>query len=83
MTKDLKHYLALIAFLSIGLGIFLLFNYNRQIQMGITLVMSAAYVVWGIVHHSIKKELHIRIILEYVLVATVASVIVVFLLMRT
>ncbi len=83
MTKDLKHYLALIAFLSVGLGIFLLFNYNRQIQMGITLIMSAAYVVWGIVHHSIKKELHIRIILEYVLVATVASVIVVFLLMRT
>ncbi|HUV42580.1 MAG TPA: hypothetical protein VMY36_01595 [Patescibacteria group bacterium] len=83
MTKDLKHYLALIAFLSIGLGCFLLFNYNRQIQIGIALIMSAVYVVWGIVHHSIKKELHIRIILEYVLVATVASVIVVFLLMRT
>ncbi|MBU3957183.1 hypothetical protein KKI19_02855 [Patescibacteria group bacterium] len=83
MTKDLKHYLALIAFLSIGLAFFLVFNYNRQIQTGISLVMAAGYVVWGIVHHTIKKELHPKIILEYVLVAIVASVVVIFLLMRT
>lgn len=83
MTKDLKHYLALIAFLSIGLALFLVFNYNRQIQMGIALVMAAIYVAWGVVHHSLKKEFHPRIILEYVLVAIVASVVVIFLLMRT
>lgn len=83
MTKDLKHYLALIAFLSIGLAFFLVFNYNRQIQMGITLVMAAGYVIWGIIHHTIKKEVHPRIILEYFIVAIVASVMVIFLLMRT
>jgi len=83
MTKDLKHYLGLIAFLSIGLAFFLVFNYNRQIQMGITLAMAAIYVAWGIIHHTIKKELHPRIILEYILVAIVASVVVIFLLMRT
>ena len=83
MTKDLKHYLALIAFLSIGLAFFLVFNYNRQIQTGISLVMAAGYVTWGIIHHLIKKELHPRIILEYVLVAIVASVVVIILLMRT
>lgn len=83
MSKDLKHYLGLIAFLSFGLALFLIFNYNRQVQIGITLVMAVTYVVWGIVHHSIKKEFHLRIILEYVLVAIVASVVVIFLLMRT
>ena len=83
MTKDLKHYLGLIAFLSIGLALFLVFNYNRQIQMGIALAMSVIYVAWGIIHHTIKKELHPRIILEYVLVAIVASVVMIFLLMRT
>lgn len=83
MTKDLKHYLALIAFLSFGLALFLVFNYNRQIQMGISLVMAGGYIIWGIIHHAIKKELHPKIILEYVLVAIVASVVVLFLLMRT
>jgi len=47
------------------------------------LVMAAVYVVWGIVHHQVKKEFHLRIILEYVLVAFVASVVMIFLLMRT
>lgn len=83
MTKDLKHYLALIAFLSIGLALFLVFNYNRQLQVGITLIMAVGYVLWGIIHHTIKKEFHPRIILEYILVAIVASVVVIFLLMRT
>lgn len=83
MSKDLKHYMALIAFLSFGLALFLIFNYNRQVQIGITLVMSAIYVVWGIVHHQVKKEFHLRIILEYVVVAIVASVVMIFLLMRT
>lgn len=83
MTKDLKHYLALIAFLSIGLALFLIFNYNRQIQIGITLLMSLCYLVWGVVHHTIEKELHPKIILEYFVVATVASILVISLLMRT
>lgn len=83
MTKDLKHYLALIAFLSIGLALFLVFNFNRQVQMGITLAMAGGYIIWGIIHHSVRKELHPRIILEYVLVAIVASIVVIFLLMRT
>lgn len=83
MSKDLKHYMGLIAFLSFGLGLFLIFNYNRQIQVGIAFLMATIYVVWGIVHHSIKKELHPRIIFEYIIVATVATVVVFFLLMRT
>lgn len=83
MTKELKHYLALIAFLSVGLGLFLIFNYNRQIQIRISLAMAAGYVVWGIAHHAIKKELHLKIVLEYVLVAAVASVVVIFLLLRS
>ena len=83
MSKDLKYYLALIAFLSICLALFLIFNYNRQIQMGISLMMSTGYVVWGVVHHARRKELRPKIILEYVLIAVLASVVVIFLLQRS
>lgn len=81
--KDLKHYLALLAILSVGLALFWLFDYNRQVQAGITLVMAAAYVFWGVVHHLVKKDLRWQVILEYVVVAVVASVVLIFLLMRT
>jgi len=80
--KDLKHYLSLMSILSIGFGLFWVFNYNRQAQVGVTLVIAAAYVLWGIIHHSIKKDLHWRIILEYLVVATVASLVVIYLLLR-
>jgi uncharacterized membrane protein YjjP (DUF1212 family) len=82
-SQDFKHYLALIAFLSFGLALFLVFNYNRQAQVVMTFLMSLIYVAWGIVHHTIRKELHPKIIFEYFLVAFVVSVVVIFLLMRT
>lgn len=81
--KDLKHYLALMAILSIGLSVFLYFSYNRQVQIGIVIALSAAYVVWGIFHHSLKRELHLRIILEYITIAALVSIVVIFLLIRT
>lgn len=80
--KDLKDYLFLASILSIGFGLFWVFNYNRDAQIGITLALGAAYVLWGVIHHSLKKELHWRILLEYFVVATIASVVVIFLLMR-
>ena len=81
--KDFKHYLALMAILSVGLGAFFFFGYNRPAQIGIIIVLSAAYVIWGIIHHSLKKEFHLKIFLEYFMVAVLASLVVIFLLLRT
>jgi len=82
-VKDLKHYLSLMAILSVGFGLFWIFNFNRTIQMGITLALGAAYVLWGIIYHAVKGEFRWRIVWEYVVVATVACVVVIFLLLRT
>jgi hypothetical protein len=80
--KDLKHYLALAAILSVGLGLFFLFDYNRGIQIGIVILLATLYVAWGALHHSLRKEFHLRILVEYLLVAILASVLVIFLLIR-
>jgi len=81
--KDLKHYLSLLAILSIGFGLFWIFNFNRHIQIIITVSLGIAYVIWGVVHHLFHKEFHWRIVWEYVVVATIACTIVIFLLLRT
>jgi len=80
--SDLKHYLSLAAILSVGLGLFLIFNFNRQIQIWITIILGMTYFFWGILHHLIKKDFHWRILWEYLIIAVVASVIAVCLLMR-
>jgi len=82
-VKDLKHYLSLMAILSIGFGLFWIFNFNRQIQIWITIGLGVAYVLWGVLHHAIKKEFHWRILWEYIVVAILAGVVVIFLLRRT
>ncbi len=81
--KDLKHYLSLMAILSIGFGLFWIINFNRQIQIWITIGLGVTYVLWGVLHHAIKKEFHWRILWEYIVVAILAGVVVIFLLRRT
>lgn len=81
--KDFKHYLSLLAILSIGFGFFWIFNFNRHLQIAITICLGVVYVIWGTVHHVVRKEIHWRIVWEYLLVATTACLIVIFLLLRT
>jgi hypothetical protein len=81
--NDLKHYLSLLAILSIGFGLFWIFNFNRNLQIAITIIMGITYVIWGTIYHVVRKELHWRIVWEYLTVATAACLIVIFLLLRT
>lgn len=81
--KDFKHFIVLAGILAVGFALFWLFNFNRQAQIGITIALGAAYVIWGMIHHALRKELHPRIILEYLLVATLACILVIFLLLRS
>lgn len=80
--KDLKHYLSLAVILSFGFGAFWVFNYNRLAQAGVTIALGAVYVLWGLIHHLIRKDFHLRILAEYVAVAVISCVLVVFLLLR-
>lgn len=81
--KEFKHYLALAAILSAGFSLYWFFNFNRQIQIWITIGLGAVYVLWGIMHHALSKELYLRIVIEYLLVAVLACLLVIFLLLRS
>jgi len=81
--KEAKHYLALGVILAVGFWLYWVFNFNRQIQVWITVGMGCAYVLWGIIYHTLRKELYFRIILEYLLVSILACTLIVFLLLRS
>lgn len=76
------HYFTLLCILLAGLWGIFWFNYSPALQLGIVISLGVSYVVWGMVHHWYHRDLHIKIIFEYVLVAVLAVLIFASLLFR-
>lgn len=70
------HYLILLAILFFGLLFFLLSCYKPQLQMKILTFVLFFYLLWGVIHHYLEKTLTFFVFLEYLLVATVAFVVI-------
>lgn len=78
-----KDYLALFSILAIGFGLFLFFGYNRYAQKLMVIATAFSYVIWGVIHHAIQRDLYLSVIIEYLLVAFLTSLIILSLLART
>jgi len=86
LTEDIKlhlsHYIILVVILNIGLVSFFFFQFNPSYQMAVIFLTSIFYVLWGIIHHLLCGDLHIKIILEYILIAMLANLLVGSLIFR-
>lgn len=86
-TQDVNqhplHYFTLLATELIGFWGLLWFSYDRGMQFATLLSMAAAYVVWGIIHHQEHKDLAPNILFEYLLMATLAVLLLGPLILRT
>jgi len=79
---NLIHYSVLVVMMNIIVGAFLFFRFDRIYQMIIVLVAGLAYVLWGIIHHHVNDDLHLKVVVEYVLVAFLAELIIFSLILR-
>lgn len=72
----LTHYAGL--WLVLGLGLFCLiwFRYNHALQLTAVILMGLYYPLWGIIHHSHQRDLHPKIVVEYLLIAVLAVLVV-------
>ena len=68
-------YLILFSLLSLGAIAFLLSVGNKNLQFKIVFFTSFIYVVWGMVYHSLDKTLYLKIVVEYIVIAILAMVI--------
>ena len=53
------------------------FYYGRpdtSLQFIVGVITSVAYVIWGMIHHAVKKDLHTRVVVEYILMGAIAVV---------
>jgi hypothetical protein len=69
------HYFTLLVVQLIGLWGIFWFSYQQYMQFVIVVSMAVSYVVWGIIHHQEHKDLHPKIVAEYVLIAMLVVIV--------
>lgn len=75
MKKELHKYiffLTLFLFLASSIWLFYLFAGFPDKQFALIILGAIFYFVWGVVHHLIKGDFHLKIMLEYLLIAVLA-----------
>lgn len=76
ITRHFPHYfplLGILVFTVIGL---IWFSYDRIFQLVITIAAAVTYIIWGIVHHFLHKDLYLAVVLEYLAVAILGVVVI-------
>lgn len=66
------HFVVLVLILFGSIGAFLHLQGNHASQLVVGMVSAVSYVAWGIIHHALQKDLHIKIVVEYVLMGAIA-----------
>ena len=77
--KHSAYYIFLIVILALG---FLLAysNSDRSFQIGIAIVTTFFYILWGIMHHLLNHDLNVKIVIEYILIGAFGLTVIFFLL---
>lgn len=72
MKSSWFHFIILIVMLTLGTATFFMVAGNPTAQLATGITTSVAYVFWGVLHHAIDGDLHRKVVIEYVLVGTIA-----------
>jgi membrane protein implicated in regulation of membrane protease activity len=80
MKQSLVHFFILIMILAVGVLTFLSVRPNTSLQLFVGIVTAVAYVLWGLIHHAMRKDLHQKIVVEYLLIGTIAIVLLITML---
>jgi len=73
-------YFVLTMIFFVGLFSLLFFKNFKNMQIFSILIMSFAYILWGMAHHSHEKTLHYKIVVEYILLSAAVSALLIILL---
>lgn len=77
MIEDVKthlwHYAILMLMIFSG-GVVFFFSPNKMIKFQLGVLVATAYVVWGMTHHFLEKNLNPKIVIEYILIGFLAVI---------
>lgn len=79
-NEHILYYVSLTAIFALGAFLIYSVSPNKQLQMLVFIAMAFFYVVWGVLHHFVNHEITSKIVVEYILIATLGVAIMFFLL---
>lgn len=71
---DIVSYILLTGVFLLGFLAYSQFKYDPTTQFLVVLTAICAYLGWGLVYHHLKKDLLLRVYLEYLLIASIVFV---------
>jgi hypothetical protein len=74
MTGKITNYIVLAIILALGVASFIYVRPDTTMQLVIGIATSIAYVCWGLIYHALEKNLHAKVVVEYVLIGAIAIV---------
>ncbi|OGH16389.1 MAG: hypothetical protein A3C22_01200 [Candidatus Levybacteria bacterium RIFCSPHIGHO2_02_FULL_37_10] len=80
LYKHSGYYLVLFIIFILGFLLAYSNRSNENLQIGIIIATTFFYVLWGIIHHLINHDLHVKIVVEYILIGVLGLTIIFFLL---
>jgi cobalamin synthase len=76
ISRHFPHYFPLIGIFLAGIAGFIFFSYDRVFQMLVGICIAVSYVVWGLIHHFLHRDLYLAVVIEYIAVAILGLVVV-------
>ncbi len=81
-SQKIISYAVLVIILASGMYTFLYVSQSAYLQLVVGVLTSVAYVMWGIIHHLQQKDLHRKVVIEYILIGLIAIVLLATVLLR-
>jgi len=78
IKKHLNYYVVLFFVLALGVLFFLQIDSSSGLKVSLLLVITLFYIFWGILHHSTKHNLSLKIVIEYILIGCLGLVVALF-----
>lgn len=75
--KPVEHFILFII-LFVGAILFFQFRFNELLRHRVIYGVALAYFIWSLFHHYKKGDLHLSIIIEYLLFALLAVILIAF-----
>lgn len=66
------HYIVLFGIVGVGAMAFFQLAGNSPLQLLAGIITTLAYVAWGIIHHALHGDLHLKVVVEYAVIALIA-----------
>lgn len=76
MIGHIYHYLVLLIIFIVVILSRIFYGFDKNLLIQVIYIIAFIYVGWGIIHHFLEHDLTFKIVVEYILIAAVAMLIV-------